>query len=78
MMTGMVVMMMAMLPMMIKMVLVKVTMMMTLLVKNLSIFDHHGHVVFFVAVKELSNVAPSEVLLLRLNQNLCSISSRSL
>ena len=40
---------------------------MLLVVLNLCIIDHHGHVVLFVAVKELSEISPSEVLLLRLN-----------
>merc|ERR1711974_288038 len=38
--------------------------------QTLCILDHHGHVVLFVSVKKFSDVSPSEVLLLRLNQHL--------
>ena len=40
---------------------------------NLCIIDHHCHVVFFASVKELSDVCPCKVLLLRLNQHLLGI-----
>ena len=59
MMTGLMVMFLVMLPVMLPVMMV-----------NLCIIDHHGHVVFFVSVKELSDVCPCEVLLLRLYQHL--------
>ena len=51
-------------------IVLMLVMVMPMLVMNLGIVDHHGHVVFFESVKELSDVGSGEVLLLRLNQHL--------